>query len=259
MLRKLLWPISLGLFIALPVLAVLGALVALWDFYFRPFATVRYQLTVSIEANGEPKSASSNIEVAYVLVGAQGRAALGARIKGVSPAIDLGPFGMLLVSLDYHSNGRTWLQMEPRPPPPGGHYDSDCVRTPANLLENAFGLEGFGFDKWSRRREFVAAVEKLSGKQQMKGELAFIWFPKDGLYDQGKFLCPEKLSDAIGTSIALREVTVEILPPGAQIVEKLSIQAPWLDQIRISRHPGRGSDRNDVFVPVLEQVETGHA
>ena len=221
-------------------------------------STIRYRLTFEIEANGEVKSASSVIQLKYY----QGQSTTGSPVVlsatyGVSPVIDLGKSGMLLLSIGQHHWGTKFLQRKIYDAPCGGGFnDGDLVT--AVLVENTFGLNvrnaGNNDKQWQLARKIG---ELRQGKRTLNQNNlpAFIWFPENGSYDQGQYLCADEFSHVLGDKVTLRSVTVEIAPT-AQVVEKLEVHTPWLEQLRAKQKSTNHTfDRYDVFVPRLSQFE----
>jgi hypothetical protein len=136
--------------------------------------------------------------------------------EGVAPIIDLGGHGWLVAAMDY--DGEEYYRRKRR-------YGFACaVPRMATGLLDAFGRE-------------VSDLRNRSGDKRVLAENyypAFIWFPAGKPYEQAQQLCPEEFSGVIGAGIKLQSVTIE-LAPGAPLLKRLDIRAPWLDEIRIDQ------------------------
>ena len=115
----------LGIIAAAAIALAVGLYLA-WGWVF-PSGTLRYRLTIEVEADGKVHTGSGVIEVTFKRQGWSDSATLGVRptIKGEAIPVDLGERGTFFVLLSSTSSA---------------NYASD----PANLPLQAFGLEGSG-------------------------------------------------------------------------------------------------------------------
>jgi hypothetical protein len=177
---------------------------------------VRFRLAVTVSVDGAEKTGSSIINVLFY---GRGGTKSGnpyqyyTSTEGVAPVIDLGSHGWLVAAMqpdgvEYVRRKRLYGLACPEP------------RYATSVLD-AFGLE-------------VSDLRHRSGDKRVLAEKyypAFIWFPAGKPYQQAQQLCPEEFSSVIGAGIKLQSVTIE-LTPGAPLLKRLDIRAPWLDEIR---------------------------
>jgi hypothetical protein len=198
--------------------------------------TFRYRLAFSVSVNGAVKSGSNIISARYWRGGASwgtGKATY-TIVEGVAPVIDLGQYGMLVAAMAYDVDA--WARRKACKQP-----------LAADSLPGKFGLA-------------PAALARLrGGKRDLADDSypAFIWFPSGQPYERAQQLCPEEFSRAIGANIELRSVTIEATP-GAPLLTRLEISAPWLDEIRIDQKKGKGvTSWAGIFKPHrTRQIET---
>jgi hypothetical protein len=203
-------------------------------------ATFRYRLNFAVQVDGEVKSASSIIEVLYYGfggdVGASGASSY-ASSRGVAPVIDLGIHGMLFAGMEHRFNYYSWRKKE---------FNLACKRpADAEWLPKVYGLHAI-------------ELEKLrEGKRELADDNypPFIWFPDGGTWQDAKELCPEEFSRVIGADVTLKSVSIEPAP-GAPLLHKLEIHAPWLDQMRIDQdREGIHWKTDDEYVPSNTFIE----
>lgn len=196
--------------------------------------TFRYRLNFAVDIDGETKSASSIIQAWYERFGSQNAAgATGtAWYRGVAPIIDLGKHGYLIAALSasciypYKQAVEKGLYPFNR----SEEYGKVCKRAvEATELPKAFGL-GYG-SELERLRE---------GKRDLADDNypAFIWIAKGASWRQTKRICPEEFASVIGTDVKLRSISIEAAPK-APLVNKLELNAPWLDEMRLDSAQGR--------------------
>jgi hypothetical protein len=180
---------------------------------------VRFRLTFALSVDGAVKTGSSIINVLFYGGGGTKSGSpyrYYTSTEGVAPVIDLGSHGWLVAAMQ--PDGEEYVRRKRR-------YGLACAdpRYAPSLLD-AFGLE-------------VSELRNRSGVKRVLAENyypAFIWFPAGKPYEQAQQLCPEEFSSVIGAGIKLQSVTIE-LAPGAPLLKRLDIRAPWLDEIRIDQ------------------------
>jgi hypothetical protein len=180
---------------------------------------VRFRLAFAVSVDGAVKTGSSVINVLFY---GGGGTASGSpyqyytMTEGVAPVIDLGRHGWLVAAMQ--DDGEEYYRRKRR-------YGLACaVPRSATSLLDAFGLEVSDLRHRSGGRRVLAADYYP----------AFIWFPAGKPYEQAQQLCPEEFSSVIGAGVTLQSVTIE-LAPGAPLLKRLDIRAPWLDEIRIDQ------------------------
>ena len=180
---------------------------------------VRFRLAFAVSEDGAEKTGSSIINVLFYGGGGTKSGSpyrYYTMTEGVAPVIDLGSHGWLVASMEY--DGEEYYRRKRL-------YGLACaVPRMAPTLLDAFGRE-------------VSDLRNRSGDRRVLAENhypAFIWFPAGKPYEQAQQLCPEEFSSVIGAGIKLQSVTIQ-LAPGAPLLKRLDIRAPWLDEIRIDQ------------------------
>jgi hypothetical protein len=193
---------------------------------------VRFRLTFAVSVDGAVKTGSSIINVLFY---GEGGTKSGnpyqfyTLTEGVAPVIDLGSQGWLVAAMA--PDGEEYVRRKRR----HGLACADPRYAPSLL--DAFGRE-------------VSDLRNRSGDKRVLAENyypAFIWFPAGKPYEQAQQLCPEEFPSVIGAGIKLQSVTIE-LAPGAPLLKRLDIRAPWLDEIRIDQRD-HISRRIGIFKP----------
>jgi hypothetical protein len=181
---------------------------------------VRFRLTFAVSVDGAVKTGSSVINVLFYGGGGTKSGSpyqYYTMTEGVAPVVDLGgSFGWLVAATDY--DGEEYYRRKRR-----SGLACAVPRMAPSLLD-AFGVE-------------VSDLRNRSGGKRVLAEKdypAFIWFPAGKPYEQAQQLCPEEFSSVIGAGIKLQSVTIE-RAPGAPLLKRLDIRAPWLDEIRVDQ------------------------
>jgi hypothetical protein len=217
-------------------------------------ATARYRLFFEVQSDGVVKSASSVIQLNYHWsTSVSGNPIISPRATGIAPVVDLGSNGTLVLAIDTPRLGVKWLQLP-------------CVKKsafiPAYFFESAYSVHVNDESLFEYLFQGLAGrIWWLSGKRELaQGMQAFIWFPENASFDEGKYLCADEFERVIGGNLALRSVAIEIAPR-APIKSKLDIQARWLEQLRnglpFKKYKGIQFSRDPErpFVPDLSQLE----
>lgn len=206
---------------------IAGGIALLSDFFDSPGrGIVRYRLGFSVLVDGQPKSATSIIEVYFygggknASVGPGGTVGYAHLNGGAVPVIDLGPRGIIAAAMapDITEKGRRKRE-----------YNLSCTG-------GAYYAEFPGI--------FGLPAAKLAAAKSMKKELterfypAFIWVPAGASYRQAQQICWEEIPKIIGPNVKFDSAWVE-LAPEAPLVKKLDISAPWLDELRNDQAEGR--------------------
>lgn len=199
----------------------------------------RYRLTMSVAVDGEVKSAESVIEVTYYgssSVGASGSNAYNF-IKGVAPIVDLGRYGMLAAAME--DNGTEFYRRKKE------YGVTAAPPTSAHDFPSAFDVD------------LKTLASMRSGKRELPRTLCpvFIWFPPDAPYQQAQQISAEEFSRVIGPRVEFRSITIEAAPD-APVLKRLSIQAPWLDQLRIDQAELYHGNYQRFLVNRQRQLET---
>ena len=216
------------------VLFVIAAFWGLQSCGFTSLATIRYRLAFDVEMNGEVKSGSSIVEVAYSYYGnASGRSTINRARRGVAAIIDLGDRGTLVAALGPNNYGSAvWSRRKKQ-------FGLSC-REPKGtkeLFDAAYGLDPQGeYDN-----TYFAKVKLLlltGGRKLTDDNLpVFIWFPRGAPYRQAQQLCPEEFPRVIGADVRLRSASIEPAP-WAPVQVRLDIAAPWLEEMRNDKNHG---------------------
>ncbi len=213
----------------LPLIATVVALVTACSGYSY---SVRYRLTFSVEVDGETKTASSVINVAYY--GSDSVGASGVRgyssVNGVAPVIDMGRHGWLVAAMAEF--GSEWHRRKTK-------YGLACSKPrSAAQLPAVFGL----------RAGDLVKLRNVRRELDQNNYPAFIWFPASEPYTMAKQLCPEEFDIVIGADVKFRSIEIEIAPD-APLRTQLGITAPWLDEIRVDQR--QGVSFGGTFKPLL--------
>ena len=200
----------------------------LWSYFFpNPGkGNVRFRLGFSLLVDGQPKSASSVMEVWYygggknAMVGPGGTVGYAQLHGGTAPILDLGPRGMIAAAMapDITEKGRR--KREHNLSCTGGAYYAE--------FPGIFGLSPAQ----------MAAAKSMKKELTEKFYPAFIWIPAGASYRQAQQICWEEIPKIVGSDVRFQSAWVE-LAPDAPLVKKLDISAPWLDELRKDQAEGR--------------------
>lgn len=197
---------------------------------------IHYRITLEIEVDGEVRSGSSIIQAQFYGGGRSSPKKYGVRLRGVSPVVDLGPYGWLAIPIRHHHNYAYWRAKT---------FNLTYER-PKDLDE---ALDVF-------QKDVADLVALRSGRSELPSRLlpAFAWFPAGQPYTEADQLFSEEFPRVIGRGVHLRAVTIE-LTPGAILEKKLSIEPEWLVELRKLR--GRSISRlNNKYTPSPTDFET---
>ena len=213
------------------ILALVGIVVAI-IYMIRPEThNFRYRLTVYIDVNGTPKSASSILEAHY-LMGSDGN---GLRwhttVMGVVPLFELGKDGTLLPALDYHV----------------GDLQS---RNGGGAL-NPIPFDGGGFPLGAYRQETPKHIERMHGVAELDPKYypIFVWIPPSGEWREARQMYYNEIAERATPSIRIIKITVQ---PAWRETIKTMIEgdAPWVAKARDDKSYGQPSVfklRRDMF------------
>ena len=216
----------------MPYIVVSLLLIILWVVFADP-ANVhrfRYRLTVDIEADGKIHSASSIIEVTYI-VGDDGMKRWNHRIRGVAPIVDIGQYGSIVAALGYWQGDAKFRER--------GKELGKANSYPEGAELVPLGAYNLGAETISSAKG-KAVVDKYYPN--------FIWVPPSGDWRLAIQIWPEDFASTIAPSVRLAKAIVEPSPK-APVVTRVE-QAPlWLEKFRadqpdgasVSSYPGQFS------------------
>jgi hypothetical protein len=194
-----------------------GALIAmLWINHQINSPIFRYRLTIDIEADGKAHSASSVIEVKY-LIGYDGLKQWNAQVTGVAPIIDLGIRGTVIAGLTYSASdygrklraaGKTSRLGEGLP-----------------LRAEQIPLQAFQLPP----KDILSA----QGKRILTEYPVFIWIPWGGSWQSAQQLFPEELSTVVHPSVRLAQGSVERVSRRTTEISKIENAPSWLSELRV--------------------------
>ncbi len=208
---------------------------------FTSLATIRYRMAVEVEINGEVKSGSSVIEVAYSwYTNVSGRPTISRARRGVAAVIDLGDHGTLVAALGPNNYGdAVWRRRKVQ-------FGLSCSapKSAKELFDAAYGLDPQG--EYDTAYFAKVRLLLLSGGRKLTDDHlpVFIWFPRGAPYRQAQQLCPEEFARVIGADVRLRSVSIEPAP-WTPVQVRLDIQAPWLEEMRNDKNHGSFSGHGD--------------
>lgn len=201
----------------------------------------RYRLNVTLLVNGQPKTASSVIEVEYYGLNARkgGLSDMPAYMyyRGVAPYFDLGRNGLLFAGMNYSSDeGSRQFEITRH----------DCGRANATMFPGVFGFRPSGLSDIPEGKT-ATVPPKLYPR--------FIWVPDGGPYTSAKQICADRLEETLGLNLRFQSATVEVARH-APLLTWLPIKAAWLDKIR--KDQAHGITRGVDYLPDLKaELETG--
>ena len=205
----------------LPYIVVSFLLLILWIVFTNPFNThrFRYRLTVDIEADGKMHSASSIIEVTYI-IGDDGMKRWNHRIRGVAPIVDIGQYGSIVAALGYWQGDAKFRER--------GKELGKANSYPEGAELVPLGAYNLGAETISSAKG-KAVVDKYYPN--------FIWVPPSGDWRQAIQIWPEDFASTISPSVHLVKVTVEAAPK-APVVTRVERPPPWLEKFRADQPDG---------------------
>jgi hypothetical protein len=211
-------------------LVPVGLMAAWWINIQLNTSIFRYRLTIDIEADGKVHSASSVIEVKYLL-GYDGLKNWNAQVTGVAPIIDLGTRGTIIAGLDFGS--------------------SDYARKNREAGKVFRIFEGFPLHASEiPLRAFQLApkdIHAAQGKSVLTQYPVFIWIPWGGNWTSAQQLFPDELQTAIHPSVALVQASIERLDRYAPIVTKVDPAPQWLSILRHDQRDGGCTSQQGSF------------
>ena len=178
--------------------------------YYANVKVFRYRLTMDIEADGKMHSASSIIEVKYI-IGYDGLKQWNTQVRGVAPMIDLGAHGTIIAALEYDSAdyarknraaGKVYKMWEGFP------------ASAANLPLEAYGLHPA--DIGSAKRKVV--LQKYP---------CIVWVPAGNDWRRAQQLFPEEVPVVVHRSIRIVQMTIEPAT-GSSVVTRIEPAPEWL-------------------------------
>lgn len=173
----------------------------------------RYRLTVYIDVNGTPKSASSTLEAHY-LMGSDGNGLRWhATVMGVVPILELGEHGRLFPALAYSV----------------GDLQS---RNGGGAL-NPIPFDGTGIPLGAYRQETPKHIEKMRGVAVLAPKYypIFVWIPPSGEWGEARQMYYNEIAQRATPSIRILNVTVE--PAWRETVKTMiESKAPWVAKAR---------------------------
>ena len=197
-------------------LSLLGSLLLImfWIVITNPFHTYRfrYRLTVDIEADGKIHSASSIIEVTYI-IGDDGMKRWNHRIRGVAPIVDIGQYGSIVAALGYWQEDTKFRER--------GKQLGKANNLPEGAELVPLGAYNLGAETISSAKG-KAIVDKYYPN--------FIWVPPSSDWRQAIQIWPEDFASTISATIRLARVTIEPTP-GETIKTKVSPRPRWLEDL----------------------------
>jgi hypothetical protein len=200
-----------------------GALIAmLWINHQINNPIFRYRLTIDIEADGKLHSASSVIEVKY-LIGYDGLKQWNAQVTGVAPIIDLGIRGTVIAGLEFQAG--------------------DYARKNRGVGRTPKVFEGFPLlsSEVPLRAYQLAPKDILSasGKRVLTEYPVFIWIPLGGSWQSAQQLFPDELEKVIHRTVRLVQATVERVSRWQTEITKIETPAPWLVALQKDQASGK--------------------
>lgn len=210
-------------------------------------AEARFQLTVTVRADGVEKAASTIWQVIYFWGGnANGKAVVSARGLGVAAVIDLGPHGTLVVPRVPH-----FLEWKKRKTEHGLICPEPLAQT--ELFQAAIHASDTSVERTEEMaRKNAKALPSGPVRLNPRQYPAFVWFPAGQSYKAGKQLCPEEFAEVIGAPVSLQSVTVQA-EPDAEVVTTLAAQGIWLETMRADKAVAFSPDGS--FRPYIEEYE----
>lgn len=181
----------------------------------------RYRLTMEIEADGRMHSASSVIEVKY-LIGYDGLKNWNSRVRGVAPMIDLGPHGTIIAALDYQIDDIGRKERK------AGWVPKSMWDTP---VERADSLPLSAYELHPKN------INSATGQIILKKYPCLVWVPPGGIWSAAQQLFPEELPTVVHPSIRLRQMTIEPAPWTA-IITQIDPAPEWITALRIKQKDG---------------------
>jgi hypothetical protein len=179
--------------------------------------TFRYQLTVEVEQDGRPQTASSIIEARYLLGNRDGN---GLRwhstIKGTAPILDLGSDGTLVAAFDYDAEDLQKRQtISDRWPP---------YRMPFDFA---------GIPLGAYRLETPNTIETMRGLAVLDPKYypIFVWIPPSGNWREARQMFYDEIATRATPRIRVTKITVEAAPQDP-LPTKIEAPPAWLLQTR---------------------------
>jgi hypothetical protein len=203
------------------ILVPAGLIGALWINHQINTPIFRYRLTIDIEADGKLHSASSVIEVKY-LIGYDGLKNWNAQVTGVAPILDLGTRGTIIAGLDFGS--------------------SDYARKNREAGKVFKIFEGFPLDASQIPLQAFQLAPKdilsAKGKRILTEYPVFIWIPWGGNWQSAQQLFPEELETVIHSSVRIVKASVERVGRMTTELSKIENAPPWLESLKRDQASG---------------------
>jgi hypothetical protein len=196
-----------------------------------------FRMTMDVEAEGTVHSASSIIEVTYV-IGDDGLKAWNAFTRGVSPIVDLGPYGWVVAALEENS----------------ADVGRKIRATGRSIASEPLGITKLPLYAFNLP---PADINKATGKVFLdKIYPVFIWVPAGGSWRDARQLFVEELPTTIGANVKVRQVTLEPAP-GAPIVTRIRIAPIWLVARRENQKTSVLGSSSQFYEFDVGQIEKG--
>jgi hypothetical protein len=220
-------------------LLALGVVAVLFMFqYYATVKTFRYRLTMEIEADGKLHTASSIIEVKYIIE-YDGLKQWNTQVRGVAPMIDLGKHGTIIAALNYDV--------------------ADYARRAAAVgkvrksiwdpfAANADGLPLIAYELHPRD------IGSAKGKKVLQKYPGIVWVPYGGDWRTAQQLFPDELSTVVHRSIHITQITVE--PASwAAVITRLELAPSWIEDLRVSQRNGVRTPEGKFVLNLHSQIE----
>jgi hypothetical protein len=221
------------------VLLAVGTAVLYFAYqYYANVKVFRYRLTMEIEADGKLHSASSIIEVKYI-IGYDGLKNWNTRVRGVAPMIDLGPHGTIIAAFDYQ--GDDYARKE-----------RAAGRRPKSIWE--INIEKADSLPLSVYKLHPKEINSAIGRVILQKYPCIVWVPAGDNWRAAQQLFPDELQTVVHRSVRILQMTVE--PARWASVLTLIDPAPeWVKTLRTEQQRGVSTPVGKYVLNLSRDVE----